>query len=70
MDGRAGDDLLEVTELAGSAAKFEGVRVLGRAADGDPGRVVAAVLQAAQAFNDDFNDGLRTDVTDNSAHGV
>ena len=34
----------------------------------DAGGVIAAVLEAGEAFHDDVNDGLGTDVTDNSAH--
>ena len=43
-------------------------RPCGAAGDGDAGGVVAAVFEAAKAFNDDGDDGLRTDVTDDSAH--
>ena len=43
-------------------------RPLGAAGDGDAGGVVAAVFEAAQAFNDDGDAGLGADVTDNSAH--
>jgi hypothetical protein len=73
VDGRGGDDGFEVSELAGGAAEFEGVgrgfsRLGGRAADGDAGGVVTAVFEAAQAFNDDGDDRLWTDVTDDSTH--
>jgi hypothetical protein len=65
VDGVGGDDLLEIDELAGGAAEFEaGVG----AGDGDAGGVVAAVFEAAQAFNDDGDDGLRADVSNNSTH--
>ena len=37
-------------------------------AHGDAGRVVAAVLEAPQTFDDDWNDLLAADVTDDSAH--
>ena len=64
-DGALGDDGFEVAELAGGAAEFEAVA---RTGDGDAGGIVAAVFEAAQAFDDDGDRGLRTDVTDDSAH--
>ena len=67
VDGAVGDDGFEVAELAGGAAEFEAGGVAGY---GDAGGVVAAVLEAAQAFNDDGDDGLRTNVTDDSTHGM
>ena len=47
-----------------------GGRALGAAGDGDAGGVVAAVFEAAKAFNDDGDGRLGTDVTDDSAHGL
>src|SRR6266576_2351966 len=61
----AGDDGFEVAELAGSAAEGEAV---GSSGYGDAGGVVAAVFEAAQAFNNDGDDGLGANVTDNSTH--
>ena len=52
---------------AAVSAELEGVAVSGY---GYAGGVVAAVLEATQAFNDDGDDGLGTDVTDDSTHGV
>ena len=62
-----GDDGFEVAELAGGAAEGE---AFGASGYGDAGGVVAAVFEAAQAFNDDGDDGLGTNVTDNSTHGM
>jgi hypothetical protein len=60
-----GDDGLEVAELAGSAAELEAGGVAG---DGDACGVITAVFEATQAFDDDRDDGLGTDVTDDSTH--
>ncbi len=60
-----GDDGFEVAQLAGSTAEFETV---GIARYGDAGGVISAVFETAQAFNDDGDDGLRSDVTNNSTH--
>ena len=65
VEGGVGDDGFEVAELAGGAAEGE---AFGASGYGDAGGVVAAVFEAAQAFNDDGDDGLGTDVTDNSTH--
>jgi hypothetical protein len=65
IDGVGGDNGLEVTELAGRATEFEGGGATGY---GDAGGVVAAVLETAQAFNDDGDDGLRTNVSNDSTH--
>ncbi len=65
VDGGVGDDGFEVAELAGGAAELEAV---GASGDRDAGGVVAAVLEAAQAFNDDGDDGLRSDITNDSTH--
>ena len=54
-----------LTELAGGAAELEAV---GAAGYGDAGGVVAAVLEAAQTFNDDGDDRLRANVSDDSTH--
>ena len=66
VDGVFGKDGGEVAELAGGAAELEAG---GAAGDGDAGGVVAAVLEAGEAFHDDVNDGLGADVTDDSTHG-
>src|SRR5882757_568458 len=60
-----GDDGFEVAKLAGGAAEGQ---AFGASGYGDAGGVVAAVFEAAQAFNDDGDDGLGTNVTDNSTH--
>jgi hypothetical protein len=61
----AGDDGFEVTEFARGAAEGE---AFGASGYGDAGGVVTAVFEAAQAFNDDGDDGLGANVTDNSTH--
>ena len=71
VDGVFAEDGVEVAEFAGGAAELEavGVTVGGNAAgDGDACGIVAAVFQAGEAFHDDRDTGLRTDVTDDSAH--
>jgi hypothetical protein len=65
VEGRVGDDVFEVAELAGGAAQGE---AFGATGYGDAGGVVATVFEAAQAFNDDGDDRLRTDISDNSTH--
>ena len=65
VDGRFGDDVFEVAEFAGGAAQGE---AFGPTSYGDAGGVVAAILEAAQAFNDDGDDWLRSDISDNSTH--
>ena len=64
--GCSREDFFEVGELAGSAADLEKSAV--GAADGDAGRVVAAVFEAPEPLNDDRNDLLTADVADDSAH--
>ena len=60
----AAEQGLEVGELAGLLAHLE----LAVADDGDAGGVVSAVLQTAQAGDDDLQCLLLTDVPDDSAH--
>ena len=67
VDGGVGDGDFEVAELAGGSAEGE---AFGATGDGDAGGVVAAVFEAAEAFNDDGDDRLRSDVTDDSTHGL
>src|SRR5207245_6028282 len=57
--------LLEIAQLAGAAHHLDGAAV----DDRDAGGVVAAVLEAAEAVEEDAADLLRTDVADDSAHG-
>ena len=54
VDGVGGEDVGEVAELAGRAAELEAGG--GAAGDGDAGGVVAAVLEAGEAFHDDRDD--------------
>ena len=67
VDGRVVDDGFEVAELAGGAAEFEAG---GASGYGDAGGVVTAVLEAAKTFNDDGDDRLRTNVSNDSTHGL
>jgi hypothetical protein len=59
-----GEDLLEPRELARRPPQLHRAR----ADDGQPGRVVAAVLQTAQAVDEQWHDGLGPDVADDPAH--
>jgi len=65
VDGAVGKDRFEVAELAGGSAELHAVWTTGY---GDAGGVVAAVLEAAQTFDDDGDDRFRTDVSDDSTH--
>ena len=56
--------LFEIRELAGAATDLHAAVI----DDGDAGRVVAAILQALQPVEDDWNDRFRSDVTDDAAH--
>jgi len=67
VDGRVGDDGFEVAELAGGAAEEQ---AFGASGDGDAGGVVAAVLEAAESFNDDGDYGLGANVTNDSTHDL
>ena len=67
-DGALGEDGFEVAEFARCAAELE--CSVGAAGDGDAGRVVAAVFEAAQAFDDDGDGGIRANVSDDSTHGT
>ena len=57
----------EVAELAGGPAELQRMAASG---DGDAGGVISAVLEAGEAFHDDGDAGLRTDVTDDSTHDL
>jgi hypothetical protein len=73
VDGGIAEDGLEVDELAGCSAELhEGMAVGagGAASYGDAGGVVAAVLETAQAFDDDGDYGLRANVSNDSTHGT
>ncbi len=59
------DGFFQVAQLAFRTAHLQLVPVAG---NGDSGRVVAAVLQTTQTFNDDGNDFLLADVTDDATH--
>ena len=59
------DDLFQVAQLAFSAANLQASAIAGNR---DARRVVAAILQPAQAINDDRHYALLADVTNNSAH--
>jgi len=66
IDGMFAQDLFQIDQLARSAAHLKGGAV--GTAHGDARRVVAAVFQPPQPFDDDRNHLLWTDITDNSAH--
>lgn len=67
VNGRVGDGDFEVAKLAGGSAEGE---AFGATGDSDAGGVVAAVFEAAKTFNDDGDDGLRSDVANDSTHGL
>ena len=67
VERRGADRFFEIAQLAGRAADIE----LAVFADhGDPGGIVAAIFQAAQAVEDQRHNALWADVSDNSAHEV
>ena len=68
IDGMLDENLFEVGQLAGGAAHLEGGT--GWRADGDARRVIAAIFQAPQPFDDDRDYLLGTNITDNSAHAT
>src|SRR5215469_17519568 len=55
----------EIAKLAFGAANFKAVAVAGHS---DTGRVIAAILQPAQAIDDDGHDALFANVSDDTAH--
>ena len=62
-----GDRGLEVDQLAGPLLDEQ---VTGVVDEGDPGRVVAAVLEPLEPFDEDGPRLPGTGVTDDAAHGV
>ena len=68
LKGMFAQNLFKVGELAGGAADIQ-CRA-GGAADGDACRVVAAVFETPQPFDDDRNYLLGTDVTNYAAHAT
>ena len=72
VDGVVGDDGLEVAQLAGGAAELQGALAIGAGAtaDGDAGGVITAIFKTTEAFDNDRDDGFRTDVTNDSTHGM
>src|SRR5204862_2884327 len=59
------DVLFNITKFSRSAADFQ---LPGLRHNGDAGRIIAAVLELAQAFDDDRHDFLGPDIADYSAH--
>jgi hypothetical protein len=59
-------NLFQVGQLAGRATHLK--HRAGGIADGDARRIVAAVFQSPQPFNDDGNHFLFSNITDDSAH--
>ena len=66
--GMLADDFFQIAQLARSAPKFQWA--VAAIADGDAGRVIAAVLQSPKPFNDDRNGFLRAYIADNSTHAL
>src|ERR1700737_1125216 len=65
FDGRLLQNFFEFAQFSRRAAHFQ-LAVLRH--NGDSRRVVSAVFQLAQPFNNDGHDFFRSDITDNSAH--
>ena len=59
------DRLFEIAQFSFRAANLQPIPV---ARDGDPSRIVTAIFQPSQTFNDYRNYSLLADVADNSAH--
>src|SRR5947208_1687937 len=59
------DSFFQIAQLALSAAQLEAISVSGHR---NSGRIVAAIFQPAQPFNDDWNDTFLADVPDDTAH--
>ena len=66
--GSLDEDGFEVAKLPRCSAEVH--CAVGRAGDGDAGRVITAVLEAAQAFDDDGHGGIGANVSDDSTHGT
>ena len=66
VDRRMADRLLEIAQLAGGAAQFE---LAVRPDDGDARGIVSAILEAAQAVQNQRYNFLRADVSDDATHG-
>ncbi len=66
IDGRFANYFFEIAQLAGGAANFQLAREVDHR---DSRRVVAAILELAQALEDYGHNLLRADVADNSTHG-
>ena len=67
IDGIEPHGFFQVAKLAGSAADAESFVV---AIYGDSGRIVTAVFEFLQTFQDDRDCSLLADVADNAAHGL
>jgi hypothetical protein len=59
------DRALEIRELPRRAPQRDALRTH----EGDAGGVVAAILHAAQTVEENGDDGFRTDVSNDPAHG-
>src|SRR5579871_3942218 len=60
------DRVLELAKLAGRASQFQVALIVHH---GDSRGVIAAILQAAKAVDDERDNFLRTDISDDAAHG-
>jgi hypothetical protein len=68
LEGVLAENFFKVCELARCAPQLQ--RGAGRAANCNASRVVAAIFEAPQPFNNDWNNLLRTYITNNAAHGT
>src|SRR3954449_2236074 len=67
IEGPEADDLFQVAEFALCPANLQSFTV---AADRDPGRIIAAILESPKAIQNDGNDPLLANISDNSAHAA
>ena len=67
-EGVVGDEASRLRSLPGARRSCDGA--VGGSGDGDAGGVIAAVFEAAQAFDDDGHGGIGADVSDDSTHGT
>ena len=65
-----GSSAMTASRLRSLPGARRSCEAVGATGDGDAGGVVAAVFEAAQAFDDDGDGGLRADVSDDSTHGT
>ena len=66
FEGMVAQHFFQVVQLARGPRHRE--LIASRAADGDSGRIIAAVFEAPQPLDNDRNDFLRADIANNAAH--